>query len=404
MSAVREAWGRDAGRLNTATADLDPPLAVADLDAFDANAADLARRAGDVPVRIATKSLRCRELLHRALQFPGYRGLMCYALPEALWLHREGLSQDLLVAYPTADRAALRELAADETAARAVSLVVDSVEHLDLVDAATGPRRTSLRVCLELDASWRPLGDRGPHVGTRRSPVRTPDEAHRLAESVVRRKGFDLVGIMAYEGQIAGIGDAPRSPLRGLAVRCVQHLSAKEIARRRAEVVDAVRAVAALEFVNGGGTGSLERTCSEAAVTEVAAGSGLIGPALFDRYRAFAPRPAVLFALPVVHRPGPDVATLAGGGYPASGPAADDRLPSPHLPAGLRLTRVEGAGEVQTPVAGAAAADLRLGDRVWFRHAKAGELAERFAGYHLVRGGRRVRTAPTYRGEARSFG
>jgi D-serine deaminase-like pyridoxal phosphate-dependent protein len=404
--ALREtpAGDLDGEHLNTATADLDPPLAVVDLDAFEANAADVARRAGGIPIRLATKSLRCPELLDRALQLPGFRGLMCYALPEALWLHRRGTSQDLLVAYPTADRAALGELAGDPAAARAVSLVVDSVEHLDLVDAATGPRRTTIRVCLELDASWRPLGDRGPHVGPRRSPVRTPESARRLAENVLHREGFELVGVMAYEGQIAGVGDAPPSPMRGLAVRCAQHLSAKEIARRRAEVVAAVREVAPLEFVNGGGTGSLERTHQESAVTEVAAGSGLIGPTLFDRYRAFTPLPAVLFALPVVHRPAPGVATVAGGGYPASGPAAGDRLPSPHLPAGLRLTRAEGAGEVQTPVAGAAAGRLRLGDRVWFRHAKAGELAERFDHYHLVRGGRVVRTAPTYRGEAKSFG
>ena len=410
VSAVREVPGGDLGgdldgaHLNTATADLDPPLAVVDLDAFDANATDLVHRAGGVPIRIATKSLRCRELLDRALQFPGFRGLMCYSLPEALWLHRQGTGQDLLVAYPTADRAALGELAGDPAAARAVSLVVDSAAHLDLGDAATGPRRTPIRVCLELDASWRPLGDRGPHVGTRRSPVRTPESARQLARNIVHRKGFELVGVMAYEGQIAGVGDAPPNPLRGLAVRCVQHLSAREIARRRAEVVAAVQEVAPLEFVNGGGTGSVERTRREPAVTEIAAGSGLVGPALFDRYRTFTPRPAVLFALPVVHRPGPGVATVAGGGYPASGPAADDRLPSPHLPAGLHLTRTEGAGEVQTPVAGAAAGRLRLGDRVWFRHAKAGELAERFDRYHLVRDRQIVRTAPTYRGEARSFG
>ena len=67
MSAVREAWGRDAGRLNTATADLDPPLAVADLDAFDANAADLVRRARGKPIRVASKSVRCRSLLEDVL-------------------------------------------------------------------------------------------------------------------------------------------------------------------------------------------------------------------------------------------------------------------------------------------------------------------------------------------------
>lgn len=210
---------------------------------------------------------------------------------------------------------------------------------------------------------------------------------------------------MAYEGQIAGLGDAPAGdPLRGAILRWIQSRSAAELAQRRAAIVDAVRAVTPLEFVNGGGTGSLERTARETAVTEVAAGSGLIGPTLFDHYRSFAPAPALLFALPVVHRPRRRIATLFGGGYPASGPALDSRLPSPHLPRGLRLTSNEGAGEVQTPVVGKAARGLRLGDRVWFRHAKAGELAERFTHYRLVEDGLVVDTAPTYRGEGKSFG
>jgi D-serine deaminase-like pyridoxal phosphate-dependent protein len=164
-----------------------------------------------------------------------------------------------------------------------------------------------------------------------------------------------------------------------------------------------VRSVAPLEFVNGGGTGSVERTTVEAAVTEVAAGSGLFGPTLFDAYAAFVPRPAALFALPVVRRPSARVATLLGGGYPASGAAGDDRLPRPVLPDGLRLARREGAGEVQTPVHGHAAAGLRIGDRVWLRHAKAGELCERFASLHLVAGDALAGEVPTYRGEGATF-
>ncbi|MDQ6810443.1 MAG: amino acid deaminase/aldolase, partial [Actinomycetota bacterium] len=158
-----------------------------------------------------------------------------------------------------------------------------------------------------------------------------------------------------------------------------------------------------LEFVNGGGTGSLERTAAESAVTEVAAGSGLYAPTLFDAYRSFTPRPAALFALPVVRRPGPGVVTALGGGYLASGPADAARLPTPHLPRGLVLDAQEGAGEVQTPLLGAAADTLAIGDRVYFRHAKAGELCEHFATLHLLEGERIVEQAPTYRGEGQCF-
>jgi D-serine deaminase-like pyridoxal phosphate-dependent protein len=399
-------YSSDLGRYNEATRDLDPPLAIIDLDAFDHNAADLVRRAAGRPIRVASKSLRCRYLVERVLALPGYAGVLAYSLPEAMWLCAAGTATDLVVAYPTVDRAALRALAGDETARRTITIMVDSVEHLDLIDTILGPGHPTIRVCLELDVSWRPLAHVGlVHIGTRRSPLHTPAQAGAFAKAVLGRPGFQLAGVMAYEGQIAGLGDNPPGrPLRGATVRWIQRQSATELIERRTAAVAAITALAPLEFVNGGGTGSLELTASDPSVTELAAGSGLVGPTLFDAYTRFRPEPALLFALPVVHRPTRNVATLFAGGYVASGTGTPDRLPRPYLPAGLKLLGTEGAGEVQTPVVGRAANQLRLGDRVWLRHAKAGELAERFTDYHVVRGDRVVRTVPTYRGEARSFG
>jgi D-serine deaminase-like pyridoxal phosphate-dependent protein len=392
-------------RYDRATAALDPPLALVDLGAFDRNAADLARRAGTLPIRIATKSVRCRYLIERALTRPGYRGLMCYSLAEALWLYAAGTSDDLLVAYPTADRQALRALAADEGARRHVTVMVDSTEHLDVVDQAVGDGHAEIRVCLELDVSWRPLGGRPlVHIGTRRSPLFTPQQAADVARAIVRRPGFRLAGLMGYEGQIAGLGDAPPGhPVRARLIQGIQDRSALELRQRRTEAVRLIQALTSLEFVNGGGTGSLETTARDESVTELTAGSGLPGATLFDAYRRFTPHPALLFALPVVRRPGPDVATLFSGGYVASGTGTRDRLPRPYLPAGLSLLGIEGAGEVQTPVRGAAAGRLRIGDRVWLRHAKAGELAERFTEYHVLDGDQ-VTAVPTYRGEGQCFG
>src|ERR1700727_615730 len=344
-------------RYDRATADLDPPLAVVDLAAFDSNASDLVRRSAGVPSRVVSKSLRCRHLIERALARPGYRGIMCYSLAEAIWLHSLGLSDDLLVAYPTADRAALRALAADE--------------------------------------SGRPL-TRGPgvQIGTWRAPLRPPAEAALFAETVLRRPGFSLVGVLGYEGQIAGLGDAPPGrPVRAALVQAMQARSSAELNERRAEVVRRIRALPPLEFVNGGGTGSLESTSADKSVTELAAGSGLVGPTLFDAYAKFHPQPALLYALPVVRRPKAGVATVFSGGYVASGTGTPDRLPSPFWPAGLRLTKTEGAGEVQTPVLGTAADGLRIGDRVWMRHAKGGELGEPNAV-----------SVPTYRGDGQCFG
>ena len=161
--------------------------------------------------------------------------------------------------------------------------------------------------------------------------------------------------------------------------------------------------MAPLEFVNGGGTGSLAATASEPAVTEVTAGSGFYDSVLFDHYRSLGLRPAAAFAMPVVRKPSPGIASVLGGGYIASGAAGKDRLPEPYLPPGLRLDSFEGAGEVQTPVLGEPAARLRVGDRVYFRHAKAGELCERFDRLYLVEGGRIVDEVPTYRGEGKTF-
>ncbi|GLY64143.1 amino acid deaminase/aldolase [Amycolatopsis taiwanensis] len=384
-----------------ATKDLDPPLAVIDLAAFDANAEDLLRRAAGRPIRVASKSVRCRHLLERVLALPGFRGLMCYSLPEALWHAELGTSDDILVAYPSVDYGALRALAADERARESITIMIDSTDHLDAVDAAAGHDHPEIRVCLEVDASWRPM--RALHVGTRRSPVFTARQAADLTRKVMARKGFRLVGLMAYEGQIAGVPDRT-GRFTDRAVRWMQQRSAAELAQRRAEAVRRVRAIADLEFVNGGGSGSVEITRAESAVTEIAAGSALIGSTLFDGYTRFRPQPAAFFALPVVHKPTRDIATLFAGGYLASGPPSASRLPSPCLPAGLRLVNLEGAGEVQTPVTGKPARDLRIGDRVWFRHAKAGELAERFDDYHIVVDNRVERTVPTYRGEARNFG
>ncbi|MBT2367508.1 amino acid deaminase/aldolase [Streptomyces sp. ISL-10] len=393
----------DRARYDKATAHLDAPLAIVDLAAFDANADDLVRRAGGKPVRVASKSVRCRTLLERVLARDGFAGIMSFTLDESLWLARAGFD-DVLLAYPSADRAGFAELAGDPKLAEAVTVMVDDLAQLDLIDRSRAGGKEEIRVCLELDTALHLLGGR-IRVGARRSPLREPAQLAEIARSITRRPGFRLVGLMAYEGHIAGVGDSVAgSPLRSRAVRLMQRAARTELAARRAAVVRAVRAVSPdLEFVNGGGTGSVQHTAAEDAVTEIAAGSGLYVPRLFDNYTSFIGRPAALFAQPVVRRPGVGVVTVLGGGYPASGAAGADRLPVPFLPEGLRYDPQEGAGEVQTPLIGHAADDLLIGDKVWFRHAKAGELCERFDTLHLLEDDRVSGTAATYRGEGRTF-
>jgi D-serine deaminase-like pyridoxal phosphate-dependent protein len=383
--------------LTAATIDLPAPVGVLAVEALAANAHDLLDRAQGLPIRVASKSVRVRGVLDAVLALPGYRGILAYTLAEALWLAET--HDDVVVGYPTADRAAIARLAADEQLASRVTIMVDDVAQLDLVDAVAVPgARAVIRVAIELDASFRSrlLG----HVGVRRSPVHEPADAEALAEVVVARRGFRLVGMMAYEAQVAGVTNAGSGKA---AIRAMQRASVRELAERRGAAVAAVRGVAELEFVNGGGTGSIESTHADASVTEVAAGSGLFGPHLFDGYTHFHPAPAAAFALDVVRRPTPDIATLLGGGWIASGPPGPDRVPKLVWPEGLRMLARESAGEVQTPVQGAAARELGVGDRVWLRHTKAGELSEHLDAFALVENGVLVGETPTYRGEGKVF-
>lgn len=389
------------GSLSAATSELDTPFGAVSVAALAHNAHDMLRRANGTTIRVASKSIRVRGVIDAVLALPGYSGVLAYTLAEALWLAET--VNDVVVGYPTADRAALRSLAASPQLASRVTLMVDNVAQLDLVDSVLSVgRREPIRVAIELDASWQSkiLG----FTGVFRSPVRTVDDATALARAVVDRPGFTLVGMMSYEAQIAGVVNRPTGkPVLGHAVDWMQSSSYRELLKRRGAVVAAVRDLTDLEFVNGGGTGSLERTAADPSITEIAAGSGLFGPHLFDRYSHFHPAPAAAFALSVVRKPRPDMATLLGGGWIASGPPAVDRMPQLAWPEGLEYVPRESAGEVQSPLTGRAAAALEVGDRVWLRHTKAGELSEHLTEFAMVEDGTIVDTMPTYRGEGKVF-
>jgi D-serine deaminase-like pyridoxal phosphate-dependent protein len=402
--AAQVARHRLHARLNGAVAALpeqpSTPTYVVDLDAFDTNAADLVRRAGGKPVRVATKSLRVPALVERAAAAPGFAGLLAYSLREALWLCEHGVSDDIVMGYPSVDRAALARVATSDAALAAITLMVDDVRQLDLLDSVR-PDGAPVRLAVDVDAGLH-LGP--AHLGPKRSPLGDAADVVELAHEIQRRDGLRLVGVMTYEGQVAGVPDeVPRHRFRSAAVRSVKKASVAQLADRRAEIASALHEVAALEFWNAGGSGSLETSAADPAVTELTAGSGLLVPGLFDHYRSFRPLPAAYFGVPVVRRPSGHVATVAGGGLVASGPAGHDRLPVPWAPPGLHLTSLEGAGEVQTPLGGPGASALLVGELVWFRHAKSGEVAEHVLEAHLLRGNEIVEIVPTYRGTGHAW-
>jgi D-serine deaminase-like pyridoxal phosphate-dependent protein len=386
-------------------AEVEAPFAFVDLEAMWANAEEMLGRAGGKPIRVASKSIRCRALLEAILaRASRFQGLMTFTLPETLWLAEQGF-ENLLLAYPTADMGALEELALRSAAGPdgAPIVMVDCVEHLEMIESVLGTGAPPLRVCIDVDASWWWLGGR-VKVGPKRSPIHTVEQAVALAREIEKRPQIELDALMAYEGQIAGVGDRPPGQWRrGASIRFMQKRSAEELAQRRQAIVSALGEFVELEIVNGGGTGSLDLTAAEKSVTEVTAGSGFYAPGLFDHYSRFSLTPAAGFALPIVRKPDRETATALGGGYLASGSGDEARLPVPWLPPGLELDGDEGAGEVQTPLLGRAAGSLEVGDRAYFRHAKAGELCERFDTLYLVEGDAIVDQVPTYRGEGKTF-
>ncbi|MGB3699037.1 MAG: amino acid deaminase/aldolase [Gordonia sp. (in: high G+C Gram-positive bacteria)] len=392
-----------------ARAGLDSPVLTLDLGALEHNIADLRRRAGGVPIRVASKSLRVRSVIDDILGRDGFAGVLAYDVAEAHWLATESGVTDVLLGYPSVKRGALAALLSDETACERVTLLVDAAAQLDIVDAVCPPdRRPTVRVAIDLDASLRAAAGH-VHVGVRRSPVHSVGQARELAHTITARKGFRLVGAMSYEAQVAGVGnEVAGKALMNTAVQAMQSVSMLELRHRRGRAIAALREVADLEFVNAGGTGSLEETAKDDAVTDIAAGSGFFGGHLFDTYKHFRPAPALAFGLDVLRRPDREIVTCGGGGWVASGPPGTDRLPKPVWPAGLQYIGTEAAGEVQTPLRGKAAAALRIGDRVWFRHTKSGEGCERSESVALVQRtadgtAEVVDVVPTYRGEGKCF-
>jgi len=382
------------------------PAAFVDLDAVDRNVDVVLAALGDRPitVRVASKSVRTPALLRHLLgRDPRFRGVMCYTAPEAEFLYGQGFD-DLLVAYPLVDRRDAEALARMTVQGADVTAMVDDVGQIPVLGAAGAQLGVEVRVCLDVDASWRPLGG-AAHIGVRRSPLRDVEGARRVAKVVADTAGVRLVGVMSYEAQVAGLRDVnPGNRLLDPALRVIKSRSVRLAASRRAQVVDALRADGhAITLVNGGGTGSVASTSRDPSVTEVTAGSGFLCPHLFDGYHGLPLVPAAFFALPVVRRSDPGFVTCAGGGFVASGSAGPDRLPVVFAPDGVRPVDLEGFGEVQTPFTVPAGLDLALGDPIVCRHAKAGELAEHFEHYLLVRGGSVVGRALTYRGLGATF-
>jgi D-serine deaminase-like pyridoxal phosphate-dependent protein len=384
------------------------PLAFVDLDRFDANVdyvADTQKHSGKT-IRVASKSIRCPDLIRRVFDKggPTFKGILAFTLEEGALLADQGFD-DIIVAYPTVQRSDMDLMADIAARGTRIALVVDSAAQLKCLAQAGRQSGVILDACLEIDMSYRPVG-RSIHLGVRRSPLREPDQAVRLARRAADLEGVRITAVMGYEAQIASVNDSvPGQRLKNAILRRVKQHSMAELMMRRQAVIQALEeAGCAIDVVNGGGSGSLKATAMDTTVTEVTAGSAFFAPGLFRHFHEVTFQPSAFFALQVVRRPAPHMITCLGGGYVASGEVGPNKLPWPVMPPGLTYIGMEGAGEVQTPLnlpAGIPGPDI--GDPVFFQHAKAGELCERFNHLLLVKNGQIVDKVETYRGQGYAF-
>jgi D-serine deaminase-like pyridoxal phosphate-dependent protein len=383
-------------------AGLPRPFAFVDRDNLQTNIQDIIQRAAPAAIRVATKSIRCLDIIKHILHSsPAFIGAMTYSAAETVWLSRKGLD-NLLIGYPQTDETILEAVAAEIKSGKTITCMVDSPAQASLLNKAGLKQNVIIPVCIDVDMS---VDYPGLHFGVWRSSLTNEKDLHSLVEKIISMPNIRITGLMGYEAQVAGIGDnMPGGNVKNAIVKMLKKDAVIKVAERRQAVVSTLKELGIQPaFVNGGGTGSIESTKKEKAVTEITVGSGFFQSHLFDNFSNFKHKPAAAFGLEISRTPSPHIYTCHGGGYTASGAAGKEKLPLPYLPGGMKLLSPEGAGEVQTPFKYNGSERLNIGDTVFFRHAKAGELCERFNFLYIVSDGKIIDKYPTYRGEGQSF-
>lgn len=378
------------------------PLAFVDMDLLDKNIQQILERSKNIPIRIASKSIRCAHILDYIFKSnKQFRGVMSFSGTEAVFLSKKGFD-DILIAYPVTNSEVIADICAEIKTGKYINLMTDKLDHVHLINEIGKKIEVKIPISVDIDMS---VDFPGLHFGVWRSSIRKPNNLKTLLEEIKLMEFVSLEGVMGYEAQIAGITDkVEKKWLMNNVIRSLKKFSINKIADKRKKAVEMIRSMGFdLKIVNGGGTGSLESTIQEDVITEVTVGSGFFNSHLFDHYRQFHHEPAAGFACAINRHPDNNIFTCSGGGYVASGAPEKLKLPLPFLPAGAKLMKNEGAGEVQTPIVYKGNEKLKIGDPVFFRHSKAGELCERFNTLNLIRKNKIELEVPTYRGEGQCF-
>lgn len=377
------------------------PFAFVNIDAFDQNLKNLQQRCGKKQIRVATKSIRSVYLLKRIAEKASINRWMCFKAEEALYLSSLGFN-NLLVAYPTTNPKSVQKVCAAVKKGKQIILMTDTQRHLQQLNAIAQKNDTVLPIAMDVDVSYL-FG--GIYFGVYRSSICSYKKIDDFLSSLKKYPYLKLTGVMTYEAQIAGVGDAQKNAFfKNKIISFLKWKSQSHIKKQRKNIEFLLQKhQIKVDFINGGGTGSLETTAKDKVITEVTFGSGLFQSALFDNYKHFSHLPATGFVLEICRHPRNHIYTCLGGGYIASGSIGKDKLPTIVYPKRASLFKNEGAGEVQTPFYCQKTIDLKTENFAILRHAKAGELCERFNELHLLSQGENIGKITTYRGDGNCF-
>ncbi|MDX1787219.1 MAG: alanine racemase [Psychrobacter sp.] len=360
------------------------PSAWLDMDALDHNITLINQKTKSVQLRLATKSIRSIDVLHYIKdKSPNFIGLMSYAADESVYLLENGFD-NILCAYPTLDMASVAATFDYTKQGATMIWMVDRPEHVDVLNEVGKIHDVVIDVCLDINMSM-PLPKL--YFGTKRSALMSIKDVKKLLKHIKKCRHINVSAAMGYEAQIAGLPEhLPGKALLSPAIRLLKSRSQRQVSKRRRSIVEYLNKQGyTLKLVNGGGSGSMDFTSSQPEVSEITVGSAYYKPAYFDYMDSMHEfQPAAGFVLPVTRQPEKNVITCHSGGFIASGATGADKAPVIHYPEYLSLLNDEGFGEVQTPMAisktrkNGNTPRFSIGDVVWCRHAKAGELCEHF--------------------------
>ncbi|MFJ7735737.1 amino acid deaminase/aldolase [Lysinibacillus sp. NPDC097287] len=379
---------------------IERPFAWLDLDALDENILTVQQACKQKKIRIATKSVRSVEVLRYLRQhLENTQGWMTFTAAETIFLLEQDFD-DVLLGYPVMEEASVRYLLKFVKEGKTVTFMVDRPEHVAFLAKLGGEMDVTVPICIDVNMS---TDFKMLYFGTKRSSLQSLEQLTPFLEYVKNEPYIKVVGAMGYEAQIAGVGNKPISAVKGKIIAAMQAQAKKKVTQFRRFAIAHIKAYFPdLRFVNGGGSGSMTYTAQQKEVTEITVGSAFYAPALFDQFTHLQLAKAAGFALCVTRKPDKNIVVCHGGGYTASGAIGADRLPVFYEPFHFAFLDLEGAGEVQTPILLKERA-VDIGDTIYFRHAKAGELCERFQVLHGVRGDKYVGPYTTYRGNGQCF-